>query len=112
MKDIISNPIICKINFDCDSVWKGKLCSCEAIQMRYLKDSLRIIKDAKLNAYVEPLAIDWITVWIYKYDYMCEVIKNLPDNPTTVFEHWILGKAFGYSDEAIKDFISPYLTKK
>lgn len=45
------------------------------------------------------------TIWIYKEKYMLEIIKNLPEQPKTVFDHWILGKAFGYSDESIKKFI-------
>ena len=36
---------------------------------------------------------------------MLEIIKSLPENPTTNYEHWILGKAFGYSDGAIKEFL-------
>jgi hypothetical protein len=58
-----------------------------------------------LKTYIEELAPGWKTLWMYKDEYMLEIIKSLPDEPKTKFEHWILGKAFGYSDEAIKIFL-------
>ncbi len=101
MNDFILN----RIDFNCDMVQKGKLCSCEAVQDRYIKDAVKIINNFKLKAYVEELSSGWKTIWIYKDEYMLEVIKKLPEQPKTIFEHWILGKAFGYSDEAIRNYI-------
>ena len=99
-----------KIDLYCDSVQKGKPCACEAIQERYFKEvSLRIENTFGLKTYVEDLAPEWKTIWIYKDDYMLEIIKLLPEEPKTRFEHWILGKAFGYSDEAIKNFLETKL---
>ena len=37
---------------------------------------------------------------------MLEIIKALPHNPKTVYDHWVLGKAFGYSDESIGEFLT------
>lgn len=105
MNDFILN----RIDFNCDIVQKGKLCSCEAIQDRYIEDAINIINSFRLNVYVEELSLGWKTIWIYKDEYMLEVIKKLPEQPKTIFEHWILGKAFGYSDEAIKNYIQTKL---
>ena len=85
---------------------KGKPISCEAIQDRYVDESINVINDYNLQYYIEELSEGWKCIWIYREDYMLEIIKNLPNNPTSIYEHWILGKAFGYSDEAIKEFIT------
>lgn len=105
MNDFILN----RIDFNCDMVQKGKTCSCEAIQDRYVEEAIKVINNFKLKVYVEELSEGWKTIWIYKDEYMLEVIKKLPEQPKTIFEHWILGKAFGYSDEAIKNFLQTKL---
>lgn len=97
--------LMAKITFHCDIIQKGKPCSCEPIQDRYVNEAINIIKNENLQSYIEELSEGWKTVWIYKDDYMLDVIKQLPNNPKSTFEHWILGKAFGYSDESIKNFI-------
>lgn len=94
----------------CYMVQRGKPCACETIQDRYVIEIVKKIKESfQLKTYIENLAPGWKTLWIYKYDYMLEIIKLLPEEPKTGFEHWILGKAFGYSDEAIKDFLETKL---
>jgi len=96
-----------KIDLYCDLIKKGKPCSCEAIQERYFEETvIRINNMFGLKTYIENLVPEWKTIWIYKEDYMLEIIKLLPEEPKTSFEHWVLGKAFGYSDEAIKEFIA------
>lgn len=41
----------------------------------------------KLKYYVEELSIGWKTVSIYKDEYMLKIIKELPEEPKTIFEH-------------------------
>lgn len=95
-----------KIDLYCDLVQKGKPCACEAIQNRFADEAVkRIEKTFELKAYTEELYPGWKTIWVYKDEYMLEVIKLLPEEPKTIFDHWVLGKAFGYSDEAIKNFL-------
>jgi hypothetical protein len=101
----MNNIILEQINFYCDMVNKGKPSACQAIQERYISKATEIIEENKLKVYIEELYPDWKTIWIYKDDYMLEIIKELPKEPKTIFDHWILGKAFGYSDEAIRDFV-------
>ncbi|UYZ36778.1 hypothetical protein OD350_03655 [Clostridium beijerinckii] len=105
----MSNIILEKIDFYCDMVLKGKPCACEAIQDRYVSEVINKINNLKLKSYIEELSTGWKTIWIYKDEYIIEIIKELPEEPKTIFEHWILGKVFGYSDEAIRNFIQTKL---
>lgn len=101
-----------KIYLHCDSIKKGKPCSCEAIQSRYVEEAVKIVKTSGLKTYIEELSPKWKTLWIYKDEYMLEVIKLLPEQPKTIYDHWVLGKAFGYSDEAIKEFLETKVCNK
>ena len=88
----------------CEAVINGKPCAMLPIQDRYAISALTLIQNHRLRGHLEYLAKGWATLWIYEKEYMLEIIKILPNEPTTVYEHWILGKAFGYSDEAIEKF--------
>lgn len=72
---------------------------------RYIKDNYR------LNVYIQKIKDypEWITLLVYKHDYLIDIIKNLPEQPQTPYEHWILGKACGYSDDAIGESIKSRL---
>lgn len=95
-----------KLNSYCEFVRCGKLTAAMALQNRYVKEAQNIIiNQYDLMLYIKDLSEGWKTIWIYKDEYMLEVIKNLPEQPKTVYEHWILGKVFGYSDESIREFI-------
>jgi hypothetical protein len=81
------------------------------IQNRYvdeIKDYVQTVDGIKF--YSEPLSEGWTTIYLYKHDYMLEVIKRSPDNPHTPFDHWVLGKMFGYSDEEIGKYIQSKVT--
>lgn len=83
----------------------GKPAASLALQDRYLEAANQIVEENGLSIYVEDLAPGWVTVWVYKYPHVLEVIKAVPQAPTTVFDHWVLGKLFGYSEESIRDFV-------
>lgn len=90
----------------CEAVLKGcKPCAEFSLQDRHVEAAKKHIHEETLFVYTKFLCKGWTEVWIYKKKFMLEVIKNLPDKPKTVFDHWLLGKAFGYSDEAIEEFI-------
>lgn len=57
------------------------------------------------KAYFEPLAPRWMSLWIYKRPFMLEVIRRAPQKPKGLLDHWYLGKLFGYSDEAIEEYL-------
>ncbi len=94
-----------KINNYCYQVETGKPIANLPIQKRYIIQALKIIKEYGLKSYEENSAAGWSILWIFKRGYLLEVINNLPEKPKTVYDHWVLGKAFGYSDEAIEEFL-------
>ena len=102
----------------CEAVLTGcKPCAMFPLQDRYVKEVKKIIAGKALFVYTEFLYTDWTTVWIYKRKFMFNVIKKIltlfpPEQPETIFEHWVLGKAFGYSDEAIEEYIKSHAGKE
>lgn len=95
-----------QLNTYCQFVKCGKPTAMMALQDRYTDNAIDIVKGKyDLSIHIEYLSEGWITLWIYKYDYMLEVIKKLPEKPKTIYDHWVLGKVFGYSDESIKEFL-------
>jgi hypothetical protein len=90
----------------CYMVLRGKPAAVIAVQNRYSPDVKSIVKSFQgLQTFEQFLADGWISLWIYKKDFMLEIIKSLPEEPKTIYDHWILGKVFGYSEEAIAEFI-------
>lgn len=90
----------------CYMVSRGKPAAVLAIQNRYSTEINSIVKSFQgLKTFEQFLSEGWISLWIYKKDYILEVIKSLPEEPKTIYDHWVLGKVFGYSDEAIEEFI-------
>src|SRR5690606_31162220 len=70
-----------------------------ALQERYLESARALIQENGLKCYVEDLAPGWKTVWVYHHPHILHVIRELRHVPETVFDHWVLGKLFGYSEE-------------
>lgn len=64
-----------------------------------------------LNVYTQDIENypECKNIFIYKHDYLIDIVKSLPEKPQTPYEHWIVGKACGYSDEAIGEFIKSKL---
>lgn len=89
----------------CECVKNGnKPIAVTMVQNRYMEDAINILIDNDLYFTLRKHE-NWTEVYLYKYGYMNEIVENLPDNPKTPYEHWLLGKAFGYSEEEIKNFI-------
>lgn len=87
-------------------VKRGKPAAMMPIQERYAADAVTFIHETfGLETYVENLAENWKTLWIYKYEHVLKIIEVLPQAPETVLDHWILGKLFGYEESAIEEFI-------
>lgn len=93
----------------CELVARGKPAAIISIQDRYVNEAIEVVKCNKLYHIVEELSEGWKTLWIYKERYMEEIIKKMPEKPKTVYDHWVLGKIFGYSDEAIKEYLETKL---
>lgn len=47
----------------------------------------------------------WREFWVFKRKEMLEVIKLLPEVPKTKLDHYLLGAIFGYSNNAICDYL-------
>lgn len=101
----LSGEILGRLQIYCEMVQKGKPAAMLPIQVRYANEAKTIIQSYGLNEYMENLADQWLTLWIYKFPHILEVIKSMPQAPKTVYDHWVLGKLFGYSEEAIREFI-------
>lgn len=87
-------------------VQRGKPAAMLPIHGRNADDTVKFIKDNfGLNTYVEDLGEGWKTLWIYKHEHILSVIKKLPQVPETTFDHWVLGKLFGYDESSIQQFI-------
>ena len=93
----------------CYLVRNGKPAAMMPIQERYAEEAKTTIQSYGLNHYFEQLSDGWLTLWVYKLPFIMEVIKSAPQVPNTIFDHWVLGKLFGYSEEAIQEFIQSKL---
>lgn len=89
----------------CELIKTGKPSAIVPIQDRYIIEAIDIVKVNNLYYHIEELSEGWITLWIFKDSYILEIINEIPKKPKTTYDHWVLGKIFGYSDEAIKEFL-------
>jgi len=97
-----------EVNIYCFWVRKGKPAAVLEVDNKYVRGVKKYIKDVwQQHTYLEsPTTKQWTSVWIYKKDYVLEIIKNAPREPKTIFDYWILGKLFGYSDESINECLN------
>ncbi|WP_339820526.1 hypothetical protein MKZ15_05710 [Paenibacillus sp. FSL R7-0216] len=94
----------------CQLVKRGKPAASIPLQEKYLEDAFKIVEqEGDLLTHIEQLSDGWLTFWVYRYPHILEIIKNSPQAPSTVYDHWILGKLFGYEEAAIQDFIQTKL---
>ncbi|WP_425800818.1 hypothetical protein ACHOLT_11725 [Desulfitobacterium sp. Sab5] len=80
------------------------------LQDRHLEEAKEIVGNNQLKFYSEFLYEGWSTIYIYKHDYLLDIIKSLPEKPNRTNNYWIYGKLFGYSDEEIRRFIEEHST--
>ncbi|WAH38605.1 hypothetical protein [Alicyclobacillus dauci] len=91
----------------CYMVQRGKPAASMALQTRYVEEATTIAtEEYQLHIYTEELSDGWVTFWVYKYSHILNVIKMTPQEPVTTFDHWLLGKLFGYEEAAIQEFLS------
>ncbi|HEY8803994.1 MAG TPA: hypothetical protein VIM42_02610 [Clostridium sp.] len=105
--DYLTGVIFGQLNAFCYMVEKGcKPVAMMSLQNRYIDKAKEIVKEIdNLKFYSEYLCEGWATIYIYKHDYLLEVIKNSPKDHVTVYDHWVLGKMFGFSDDEIGKFV-------
>lgn len=49
---------------------------------------------------------EWLVLFVWKYAHIGGIIDHLPEVPRTPFDYWVLGKAFGYSEDSIAEFLA------
>jgi hypothetical protein len=99
--------VLGEISTYCHQVKSGKPAAMLPLQERYSEEAKQLIESNGLCCYLDRYYPEWVTIWMYKKEdvYLLEIIKFLPQGPKTALDHWINGKLFGYSDEAIREFI-------
>ncbi len=102
---IINDFLKGQISENCYMVERGKPSSVVAVKNINCTDAIKLVNEHGLKHELKNLDDNWNSLWIYKHEYMSEVINSLPAKPETLFDHWLLGKAFGYSEEAISDYL-------
>ena len=100
-----------KIDTHIYMIKNGKPTSIIAVQTRYVPEVIKLIEKQNLFWLEEYLADGWSDIWIFKESLMEEIIKSLPKTPKLIYDHWILGKIFGYSDTEIFSFIKNNIEK-
>lgn len=76
-----------------------------------LIEAEQMVKDEELYAYPVPASTGWIHFYAYKYPHLLEVIKSAPNQPQTAYDHWVLGKMFGYDEQSIHEFVTKASTQ-
>jgi hypothetical protein len=91
----------------CQMVYRGcKPLAVMSVKKIYESEVIKLIDSEGVKSLIREMNDEnWVEICIFKRDEMRFIIDYLPDNPTTEFEHFILGCAFGYSIDAICDFI-------
>jgi hypothetical protein len=96
-----------EIRVHCYLVKNGcKPAAVTALQTRYIDEAIEICQLSNIKYHFSDLSKDWVSFFVYKYDHILEVIKNSPEKPNSTYDHWILGKLFGYDEQAIGDFVN------
>ena len=95
-----------KIESYCYQVNRGKPAAALPVKEKYLEETKRLIKSHSLKLINKDLSQNWTTVWIYKHGHLKEIINKLQQAPESKFDHWVLGKLFGYSEIEIGNYIN------
>lgn len=69
---------------------------------------IKIVQKYELQYIDEYLSGDWKILRIYKKPFMLEIIRKLPEKPYSIYDHWVLVKVFGFSNESFGGFINNY----
>jgi hypothetical protein len=93
-----------QIQEHCYMVERGKPMSILSYQERYHNELAEIVKEAGL---LVKCVIDkeWGVAYIFKNPALRYVIEELPCEPETASEHYLLGALCGYDNNSICDFI-------
>lgn len=97
----------------CQMIYRGtKPCAIMPIMDRDLKMAKIICTIENCKFKTIYLSDEWKTLWIYIRDELLKVIDLLPIEPQTEADHYLLGALFGYSNDAICDFLNVFEKSK
>lgn len=90
----------------CELVKKEKPAAMIPITEKNLEQAIKTAVSYGVKHYYVNYYENWYEFWVYTYPHILDVIKSVPDSPSSAYDHWILGKLFGYSDHSISEFLT------
>lgn len=94
-----------QIHTYCYMVSTGKPVASLQIKLAQLDEAIGPIIDYDLSYYVNNIDETWCVLFIYKQPFMREIIKESLSMPYSVTSEWFNGCMYGYSQEAIQNYI-------
>jgi len=90
----------------CQMVYRGaKPCAMVPVMNKDFKMAKIICTMENCKFKALNLSDGWKTFWVYIRDELIEVIDSMPPELETEADHYLLGALFGYSNDAICDFL-------
>jgi len=111
IEEIDIDALLAEIHILCQNVSKGaKLLADKFFQKKDDSDYVKIIDAVTKWDGLKCLISHsddskWVTIYIYKYDLVKELIDEIDLLPDGKLKHFINGKMYGYSDNEIMNFI-------
>ena len=90
----------------CYMVKRGKPCALMSLKRRYINLAGKICINEGLKFKTYSVDDVWDEFWIFKRVEMSKIIDELPKEPKSDLDHYLLGAIFGYSHDSICDFIN------
>ncbi len=91
----------------CQQVYRGsKPCAMIPVKKKYIGPAKAICIMENCKFRFNDLSEEWLTLWVYIRDELMDVVDCLPEKPESAADHYLFGALFGYSNDAICDYIS------
>lgn len=108
----LPDKVAAEVNRDCYLVSRGaKPCSVIGIELFHTKGAAKVISAWGLFSHLDDTHEVCPQLHIFKHEAYRPVIEELTKENLPLSEasrHWINGKLFGYSDEAIAEFLARF----
>jgi hypothetical protein len=93
----------------CQMVYRGsKPCAMIPIMAKNIQTAKMVCTMENCKFKVVELSEGWLTFWVYIRDELPKVIDLIPIEPKTEVDHYLLGALFGYSNDAICDYLNGF----
>lgn len=102
----INDYLKSEITLYCQLVARGaKTISVSSVQDRYVEQAKDIALEQNVCCTFKRLAEGWAEMLVFKNTDVLPLLREMPDPPHTKQDHALLGFLFGYSPDAILEFI-------